>query len=925
MQLRTVFLWIAVILIPAFSLAQNSQLKGILLDSDTRAAISGAKIQLNGTAEYRGLSALDGTFQIRDVAFGSYTLEITAEGYELITKTIQVNQSVTDLGTLTTPLSENQQLNLQENLPTLALSETDLREASNQSVAGILTAGRDPFAAAAAFNFSAGRFRNRGYDNENLTLMNGIPVEDLASSRTLFGTWAGLNDVTRSRESTYGLNASNYTYGSLDGSFSIDSRASKQRKQFAVSYASSNRSYNNRLMASYGSGLLSGGWAFAFSASRRWGNNGYVEGTFTDGWSWYGSAEKRFGTNHSISLTHMGANTLNGRANPAVQEAYDLAGTNYYNPNWGYQNGEVRNSRVARQQQPLTILSHEWKINSTSELETSFGYQYGSTSLSGFDWFNAPDPRPDFYRRLPSFYDDEETKKQLTELWQNDEDFRQVDWEWIYNVNRNNFETVADVNGVIGDTITGRRSRYILEERVTDNKRATVSINYNKVLGDHIIINSGFIYQDQRARNYKRVADLLGGEFYLDLNQWAELSFPDSAEAIQNNIDIPNRVLREGDEFGYSYESYVTKSMGWLQGQFKYNRIDFFGALHIASTTFYREGNFRNGIFANNSLGKSEQQSFSTYGIKGGATYKLNGRNYFFANAAVETRAPLFENVYVSPRTRNEAIPNLTTEKITSLEGGYLLRAPKAKIRTTLYYTNFNDGYNTLSFWHEDFRTLVNYTLSNMDRRHVGLEFGTELNLGQGWSGMLAAAIGQYYYTDRMVGVVTQDNSAEVLAENETIYSKNFFVSNGPQQAFSTGLTYRSKNFWFVTLTGNYFSNNYVDFNPARRTAAGVDLVNAGDLRTSIIDQQKADGQFTLDFFGSKSWRMSDVIDGFRRNTFLVLNLGVSNILNNQDMMITGFEQLRFDYTEKNPNKFPPRYYYGFGRTYFAALIVRFN
>ena len=70
---------------------------------------------------------------------------------------------------------------------------------------------------------------------------------------------------------------------------------------------------------------------------------------------------------------------------------------------------------------------------------------------------------------------------------------------------------------------------------------------------------------------------------------------------------------------------------------------------------------------------------------------------------------------------------------------------------------------------------------------------------------------------------------------------------------------------------------------------------------------------------------MSDLVEGFRRNTFLVFNLGVSNLLNNQNLMLTGFEQLRFDYTDKNPNKFPPRYYYGFGRTYFASIIVRFN
>ena len=924
MKLRLAFLWL-IFLLPVLAYSQNSTVKGTLQDHDTRAPLSGAQIHLKGSSTFTTTSSATGTYEIKNVPFGSYTLEIIADGYEVITQKLDVSTSNTDVGPVSPVLVDNSQLNQQDNLPTVTLSETDMKESTTQNVAGVLSAGRDPYLSAVAYNFSASRFRNRGYDNENMTLMNGIPVEDLSSSRTLFGTWAGLNDVTRSRESSAGLSASNYTYGSLDGSLNIDAKASRQRKQFAISYANSDRTYDSRLMASYGTGLLTGGWAFSASLSRRWGKEGYVPGTFTDGWSWFTSIEKRIGTNHSISLTHMGANTVNGRANPAVKEAYNLAGTNFYNPNWGYQNGEVRNSRIARQQQPLTILSHEWKINNKSELETSIGYQYGSNSLSGLDWFNAPDPRPDVYRRLPSFIEDPFIRQQAQELWRNDENYRQVDWESIYNANRNSFEVVQDANGVVGNSVSGRRSRYIIEDRVTDSKRVTLSLNYNNVINDNFIFTGGFLHQYQQSENYKRVNDLLGGEFYVDINQWAEQDYPDSVEALQNNLDIPNRILKVGDKFGYDYLLTVNKNTAWAQGQFKYNRFDLFAAVKYDGTEFFRTGKVRNGIFANDSYGDSKKEQFSTFGVKGGVTYKLNGRNYFFFNAATESRAPLFENVYISPRTRNATAENLEEEKITSFEGGYLLRAPKAKIRATLYYTQFNDGYDLVSFWHEDFRTFVNYSLSNIDRRHIGLEFGTELNLGQGWTANFAAALGQYYYTDRMKATISQDNSADILANNETVYSKDFFVSNGPQQAITTGLVYRSKNFWLINMSVNFFAKNYIAFNPARRTVAGVDLMPDDGIRQYIIDQREANSATTVDLFATKSWRVSDFFKGFRRNTFVVLNLGLSNILDNQDMVTNGFEQLRFDYEEKNAMKYPPKYYYGFGRTYFASIIVRFN
>ena len=168
------------------------------------------------------------------------------------------------------------------------------------------------------------------------------------------------------------------------------------------------------------------------------------------------------------------------------------------------------------------------------------------TSLSGFDWFNATDPRPDYYRRLPSYITDPDLKAQAEYLWKTDENYRQVDWESIYNTNQNSNETIIDANGITGNNISGKRSRYIIEERVTENKRLTFAMNYNQVISDHVVLSAGVMAQSQKSENYKRVGDLLGGEFYVDLNQWAEQDFPDSSEALQNNLETPNRILHEG-------------------------------------------------------------------------------------------------------------------------------------------------------------------------------------------------------------------------------------------------------------------------------------------------------------------------------------------------------------------------------------------
>ena len=64
--------------------------------------------------------------------------------------------------------------NLQDNMPTISIDESEEQDVSSQNISSQLAAGRDPFLNAATFKFSAVRFRIRGYDaNEFNTFING--------------------------------------------------------------------------------------------------------------------------------------------------------------------------------------------------------------------------------------------------------------------------------------------------------------------------------------------------------------------------------------------------------------------------------------------------------------------------------------------------------------------------------------------------------------------------------------------------------------------------------------------------------------------------------------------------------------------------------------------------------------------------------
>ncbi len=905
--------------------AQNARISGNVSDSLSGRTMVNVVVFLEGT-DYSTITSIDGSFLLENIPVGSYALVAQTDLYNDLVVNINVvaGDNVLDSIKLRPQEGGTDMLSAEDLIPTVSLGENDLRGDGAQNVSGLLTSSRDVFINTAAFMFGSYRFRIRGYDSENTDVyMDNLPMNDLEDGRAYWNQWGGLNDVFRSRENVVGLDPVNFTFGGFGGASGVQTGAASQRKQIRISYAASNRSYTHRLMGTYNTGVLPKGWAVSLSASRRWAQQGYVDGTSYDAWSYFAAVEKVL-KNHNINLSIFGAPTKRGKTSPTVQEAYDLAGSNFYNPNWGYQNGEKRNSDIVHSHLPTGILSHTWKISDKSNLNSAVGFQFGSNGSTTVNWYNAPDPRPDYYRNLPSYIEDSALRQQAINNYETNPDLLQLDWDRFYNVNSRSSELIENYNGTGRDT-TVNLSRYIIEDRRFDKQRFSASTVFEHRFSEMFILQAGASYVWQRTFNYKLVDDLLGGDVFLDINQFAERDFIDSSEAIQTDLDNPNRLVKEGDRYGYDYNITTSKPTGWVQGIVNLSKWEFFAAANVSYTSFYRTGNYRSGLFPNDSKGDSEKLKFVNYGLKGGVTYKINGRNYLVANAGYMTRAPFSRSAYIQPRTRNQVVNNLESEQIYSFEGGYLLRAPKLKARAIFYYTQFNNGTDTYSFYYDLERNFVNIALTNIDKRHMGGEFAIEATLPAGFSVSLVSALGQNIYTSRQKATITLDNSAEILAEDITIFSKNFFVANGPQIANNLGINYRSNKFWFASLYLNYFDRIYIDFNRIRRTNEAVDLIEPGsELWGQILEQQEMKGQFTLDFFGGASFRLNKWIDKLERTTDLMITVGVNNILNNRKFITGGFEQTRLDSEERNVERFPPNYFYAFGTNFFVQVGLKF-
>ena len=228
-----------------------------------------------------------------------------------------------------------------------------------------------------------------------------------------------------------------------------------------------------RAMFQYSTGLNSKGWAFSTSIIGRYAPEGIIEGTFYNSLGLQFSLQKVFNEHHSLNLTAWGAPTQRATNSAATQEAYDLAGTNLYNPAWGYLDGKKKSSRIVESVDPSVIFNWVWKPKMGTQLNTGIAFRNNRYSSSALNWYQTADPRPDYYRYLPSYYTPDadpftdpelyaaqkEVYDFVADWWGGDKAHRQIDWNRLYQtnlLNRQQFDRNPELVG---------QSSYILENR----------------------------------------------------------------------------------------------------------------------------------------------------------------------------------------------------------------------------------------------------------------------------------------------------------------------------------------------------------------------------------------------------------------------------------------------------------------------------
>lgn len=962
--------------------AYDGGIKAKVVNRSGRVPVQGATVSLSFDDEVIKTvkSAPDGSFFFEDLPDGRYTVSVDADEFLSTKLNVTVeNGIVRDLMFVT--LSAVRRA---EEVDASNFAEFDLDDSGYTDAPTILFSTNDVYTDVVGYGFSNIRFKNRGYNSETQDVyLAGVPMNDAITGYSPFSLWSGLNEAMRSKDSTLGLEMSDFGNGGYNGVTNITAVPSAVRTGWRFSVLSNSALYRLRLMATYSSGELDNGWSYAFNASARLGGNDWVKGVYYRNFALYGGIGKKFDDVHKLSLLAFATPGQRGAQNSSTQEVYDLMGDNMYNSNWGYQNGKVRNSRVRHTFEPIVALKYDFTPSDVFSAYATLLFRGGYNGYTALDWYDAQDPRPDYYRNLPSYFYMEEDDYNRTN-WEKAEwaklawtdrsglfdNYQHLNWDRLYNVNYNNVEG---------------RSKYALEERRVDQRDINLVATFNWLARTDLSIKGGFNAKINRTENYKLMNDLLGGQYYLNIDSFAERDFASNVALVQNDLDyfLANGQAEKvvgGGKYGYDYLAQIRRADVWANGTWTKGGFSAALAATLGVDSFWREGLVRKGLFAGlddngqeisydgrlltsyddkgrviSSKGKSAVSTFFTWSTKLALAYELAGGHRFSVNAGYFNDAPTFNQSFISARTRNSLVEDLTTVKTLSADVNYQYNNSGYSLRVTGFYTGIKDQTDVMSFYDDSQHSFTNFAMTGIDQRHLGLELGVKVPLFV--DGLTASAVlswGEYVYTSNPKMVQTVDNSAEVVrsesvpywkshpiykvagvVDGVTVYDQdvdgNYIVEKNvkhhvpstPQLATALQLNYRTNDYWFFELGAQYFANSYLDMNPLYRThlaCGGGDGLETPAEVEYMAAQEKFNPAFLLNGSIGKSWQLVN------RKYTLGFSLEANNILNNRGVKTGGYEQTRLisSYGKDRYYRFDPKYFYMSGASYMLNIYFRF-
>ncbi|NOX66320.1 MAG: TonB-dependent receptor [Chlorobi bacterium] len=688
-------LFLFVLLVNGFVLAQSVSLSGRVVDSLTAEPLINVNILVEGK-NYGTASNSEGKFRINNLQKGSTTVRFSYVGY----KTKFIHLSLLSDTTITVGLAQKAIL-FQESLvkgkyasireTPVAFTNIDSKKIQRNLGARFLTdiirSVPNVFVSEQGGGFADSRLSIRGFDQTSIAVMiNGIPINNPENGEIYWSNWGDLSDVVQSIQVQRGLSATPYSVSSIGGVVNIISKSGLASDNFVkIKSVISSDNYKKFLFTF--TTPISDNLKLTGMVSRIT-SNGYADQTWLDAYSYYFSLGWTL-KNNLIEIQIMGSPQKHGqRMTPLTMDTWKLRGKRF-NSDWGYLNGQPLNLRDNEFHKPSITLNHVWQKNKNFVLSNSLYLSYG------YGGGTVP-PWSEFSRTEDGLID--------------------FDKEWEFNSNN------------IDSTYSTELTRSDKALRFTKHIHTWIAFlsSANYKLNNSINLTFGLDGKYYSAENYSTLGNLLGGDYYIGSG---------------NVNQDPDKLLYVGDKVDYDADSYARSLGVFFQAEHNKDALNAYVNLAFAVTGYNRIDHFNYKY--SDPKRETGWKQFPTYTIKAGINYNFNDYNNAYFNIGNYSKAPLSMNVY---SYTNEPYADVKNEKVISAELGYGYNSEKMYFRLNTFITWWKDKAFNFAYYDPNSFQAYKFNIYGAKALHRGIEGEGKYHFNKNISldGMLSVSINNW-------------------------------------------------------------------------------------------------------------------------------------------------------------------------------------
>jgi hypothetical protein len=801
------------LIIPATLFAQTGTIAGQVTIEKTGDPLANAAVFL-GDAQTGTYTRKNGSFILKDVPVGMQAVTVSFMGYGKQTKEVEVKEGETAVVkfALAVETISIEGINVVSDRAKIEtpIAFTDVEKEQITSSLGsrdiplVLVNTPSVYSTGQGGGAGDARLNIRGFNQRNVAVMiNGVPINDMENGWVYWSNWDGLGDATSSIQVQRGLSAINLAVPSIGGTMNMITDPTQMNKGvlFKQEYGSGGFK-KNTLVAN--SGLVNDKYAFSFNVTRKTGD-GVIDATWTDAWSYYLASSYNINEKNRLEFYAAGAPQRHGQ----MRYAQNMAA---FSHEYAEDNSGVPDSDLADyfddfpESEDGIFYNENWNVVSSDYKgkqwwDGEIHNRYSPTFLNesenyyhkpqiNLNWFTKLNEQLDIYSIV--YFSGGKgggTGYYGSMNWDYSGPSRVIDWN----------STIAE-----NDTLSTGSSGILRNSVNTQWTIGAISKAYYQI-SETFKSSFGLDWRTAEIDHYREVRDLLGGQYFTDL---------DDDDNPVSDFWVGDEVNRElGDKIDYYNINTVDWFGGYVQGEYSAGKLNTHGMFGLSSVKYSYTDYFTDD-------GTGEELFTETDGIlgyqgKGGVSYRLTNNFGMFGNAGYVSKCPIFDEV-INDWT-GELIEDPTNEKFTAVETGFNFVGMDGlmNVKGGFYFTNWDDQSKSFAQYIPDLDDEIKIFVSGIDSRHMGVEFEIHSQPIPLVKFDVSFSKGDWKYLNDLLDVRYEGAPGD--EDTLDIYVKDLKVGDAPQTQLAFGTTLFPVEGLKTNVSYKYYSDFYATFDPFSR------------------------------------------------------------------------------------------------------------